>query len=93
MADFIGDSPVSCQSVDTERYGRTVADCHVRGRDIEEWLVNEGWAMAYRRYSNDYIPAEQEAKNNRRGIWSGSLKPPWEWRKQQRESHLEPLHP
>lgn len=85
LADFIGESTVSCRPVDTDRYGRIVANCYVRGRDIEEWLVNEGWAMAYRRYSSDYIGAEQAAKNAKRGIWIGTVQPPWEWRRDRRE--------
>lgn len=44
LADFISESTVSCQLVDTDRYGRIVANCHVRGLDIDEWLVSEGWA-------------------------------------------------
>jgi len=85
LDEFIGESPVTCRERTTDRYGRTVADCSVRGQDIEEWLVRNGHALAYRRYSSDYIGAEQEAKNNRRGVWAGSHTPPWEWRKQQRE--------
>lgn len=84
LDDFIGVSPVTCRERDVDRYGRIVATCAVRGEDIEAWLVRLGHAMAYRRYSSDYVAAEQEAKNAKRGIWSGSMQPPWEWRKEQR---------
>jgi endonuclease YncB( thermonuclease family) len=84
LDEFIGQSPVSCRERDVDRYGRTVASCQVRGKDIELWLVRNGHAFAYRRYSSDYIGAEQEAKNNRRGIWAGHTRPPWEWRKERR---------
>jgi endonuclease YncB( thermonuclease family) len=40
--------------------------------------------MAYRRYSSDYIGAEQEAKNAKRGVWSGAMQSPWEWRAERR---------
>jgi endonuclease YncB( thermonuclease family) len=93
LAEFIAVSPVTCQPVDTDRYGRVVANCHVRGRDIEEWLVSEGWAMAYRRYSSHYIGAEQVAKNAKRGIWAGTVQPPWEWRHQSRPRHSSPPSP
>jgi endonuclease YncB( thermonuclease family) len=82
LSDFLGLSPVSCQQVDTDRYGRIVADCYVRGADVQEWLVGAGWAMAYRRYSSAYVGAEQSAKNTRRGIRSGTVQAPWEWRRQ-----------
>jgi endonuclease YncB( thermonuclease family) len=84
LDQFIGMSPVRCSERDVDRYGRTVAVCSVRGEDIERWLVRNGHAMAYRRYSSAYIGAEQEAKNAKRGIWTGSIQPPWEWRRDQR---------
>jgi len=86
LDEFIGVSPVQCRERDVDRYGRTVADCSVRGEDIELWLVRNGHAMAYRQYSSDYIGAEQEAKNAKRGIWAGQIQPPWEWRKEQRNA-------
>jgi endonuclease YncB( thermonuclease family) len=85
LDEFIGESPVSCRERDVDRYGRTVADCSVRGEDIEMWLVRSGYAMAYRKYSSAYIGAEQDAKNKKRGIWAGYVQPPWEWRKERRE--------
>lgn len=84
LDEFIGASPVTCRERDVDRYGRTVADCSVRGEDIELWLVRSGHAMAYRKYSSAYIAAEQEARNAKRGIWAGQVQPPWEWRKEQR---------
>lgn len=61
-----------------------VAKCNAGGRDIGNWLVSQGWAMAFTRYSTDYVEAEQGARDAKRGIWSGTVQPPWEWRKQQR---------
>ncbi|MBG0800472.1 thermonuclease family protein [Methylocystis sp. H4A] len=84
LDEFIGVSPVQCRERDVDRYGRMVADCSVRGEDIELWLVRNGHAMAYRRYSSAYIAAEQEAKNAKRGIWAGHTQAPWEWRKDRR---------
>jgi endonuclease YncB( thermonuclease family) len=86
LDELIGVSPVACREKDVDRYGRIVAICNVRGEDIEAWLVRNGHAMAYRKYSSDYIAAEQEAKNAKRGIWSGVMQPPWEWHKEQREA-------
>ena len=45
--------------------------------DINEWLVLQGWAVAYKRYSHDYVRAETLAKAKRRGIWASEfVKPP-----------------
>jgi endonuclease YncB( thermonuclease family) len=85
LDEFIGGSSVTCEEQDVDRYGRIVARCMVRGQSINAWLVRKGYAMAYRKYSGDYVPEETEARNAHRGVWSGSLLPPWEWRKQKRE--------
>ncbi len=84
LADFIGQSPVRCEKQGTDRYGRTIAACHVRGDDVERWMVLNGWALAYRRYSRDYVAQERAARAARAGIWRGEFVEPWEWRKGKR---------
>jgi endonuclease YncB( thermonuclease family) len=81
LADKIGAAPVSCSVRDTDRYRRLVAVCSQRGLDLNSWLVAEGYAVAYRQFSNDYVPQENAAKSARRGIWAGSFTPPAEYRK------------
>ncbi len=72
---------VECDAVDIDRYGRTLAKCYVADVDIGSWLVSEGWAFAYRKYSTEYFVQEQEARAARRGIWRGHVLPPWHWRR------------
>ena len=84
LSDQIGRSTVSCDPRDTDRYGRTVAVCSSRGVDLNGWLVTQGWAVAYRRYSRDYVRAEDQARAARRGVWSGQFDMPWEWRSARR---------
>lgn len=52
--------------------------------DINAWLVREGWALAYRRYSRAYVDEELAAKVARRGIWRGEFIRPWDWRRGER---------
>ncbi len=49
-----------------------------------EWMVSEGLALAYRRYSLDYVEEEAEAQAARRGTWAGEFVKPWEWRRGKR---------
>ena len=84
LADHIGQAPVTCEPRDTDRYGRTVAVCRKGAEDLNAWLVSQGHAIAYRRYSQDYVAAEDEAKAARRGIWAGSFTAPGDWRKGER---------
>jgi hypothetical protein len=48
--------------------------------DINGWLVREGWALAFRRYSVIYVPNEEHAQNSRKGLWQGAFVAPWDWR-------------
>lgn len=47
-------------------------------------MVQQGWAVAYREYSKQYVDLEEEAKREGRGIWVGEFDNPAEWRRQQR---------
>lgn len=76
----IGGLPVSCRGKGTDRFGRLVATCYSGGEDINGWMVQQGWALAFRRYSDVYAAREAEARAQRRGVWSSSFEPPWEWR-------------
>jgi endonuclease YncB( thermonuclease family) len=80
LADKIGERTVRCVERGVDRYHRTVAVCYVGNEDLDGWLVTEGWALAFRKYSLDYVSAEDEARTAKRGIWRGEFEPPWEWR-------------
>jgi len=84
LADKVGSDPLECSPKDRDRYGRTVAVCRLNGEDLNAWMVSEGWAMAYRHYSLDYVAAEDAAREAKRGIWASEFLPPWEWRRSQK---------
>ena len=81
LQDLIGRRTVTCDERDVDRYERIVGRCLVGTLDINEWLVAQGLALAYRRYSRDYIRAEDEARAAGRGMWAGTFELPWEWRR------------
>jgi len=85
MAALLGSGAVSCQVLDTDRYGRRVARCrNAQGLDIGGELVRQGWAVAFTRYAADYLAQEREARAARRGLWAGRFEAPAEWRAQHR---------
>ena len=86
LADLLGRSTVRCEGLTRDRYGRTIARCYRGEVDANAWMVREGWAMAYRRYSDDFTAEEKDARDAGRGIWSGDVVPPWEWRRGKRLS-------
>jgi endonuclease YncB( thermonuclease family) len=82
----ISDGVVTCEPKDRDRYGRIVAVCRAYGEDLSAWMTGLGWALAFRRYSEQYVPAEKLAERRKAGMWSGQFVPPWEWRAGTRES-------
>ncbi len=84
LADKIARRPVTCEDLGRDRYKRIIARCTVVGEDLEKWMVANGWAIAYRRYSLDYVDEEADAQAARRGIWAGAFVKPWEWRRGKR---------
>ena len=81
LKKLIKNNNVSCNQKDKDRYGRIIAVCYVDGKNLNATMVEEGWAIAYRYYSKDYIKEEEKAKKHSRGIWKGSFIEPYIWRK------------
>jgi endonuclease YncB( thermonuclease family) len=77
---------VACDVHDHDRYGRPVAVCRAGGVDVGGDQVRHGWAIVYRRYSNDYVDEEAEAKKATAGIWQGRFEEPEHWRHRQHGS-------
>jgi endonuclease YncB( thermonuclease family) len=77
LADMIGAKTVRCEERDRDRNGRT---CFIGAEHIDAWMVRQGWALAYRKYSTAYVREEDQARAARRGIWQGEFTAPWEWR-------------
>jgi len=63
-----------------DRYSRVLAVCYLVREDLGRWIVRQGWALAFRRYSLDYVDTEGEAREAKRGIWQGKFEPPTDWR-------------
>ena len=64
-----------------DRYKRYIGVCFVGEVNLNKWMVRNGYAVAYRRYSKDYIQDENYAKKNNLGLWSGNFINPEKWRK------------
>lgn len=66
----------SCDRIETDRFGRTVARCFVDGRDMGETLVSNGYARAYLRFSDLYLETEKAAVVAGRGIFGSDMAAP-----------------
>ena len=84
LVSLIGKQSVKCNKKDIDRYKRIVAECFVGQTNLNKELVRNGWALAYRDYSKDYIVDEEFAQENNLGLWKGTFIHPKKWRKQNR---------
>lgn len=83
---LVGSREVMCARRDTDDYGRIVAVCRAGDTDLGEAMVRAGLAVAYRRYSGDYVEEEREAQRARRGLWAGQFVRPEEYRRDERDA-------
>ncbi len=77
----IGNKKVKCEKKGVDNYKRTLAKCFVEGESLSKYMVRNGYAFAFVRYSKIYIEDEKYAKNNKLGFWTTKFEYPWEWRK------------
>ena len=72
---------ITCNLTGADRYDRWIAVCHqADGTDINRVMVEEGYAWAFRRYSDDYASVEETAKVLKTGIWQSDTTSPWDYR-------------
>lgn len=76
LADVVAAGRLSCDVVDRDRYGRAVAVCAQGDRDVGAEMVRQGGAIAYRRYSERYVNAENAARRDGLGIWTSVMLSP-----------------
>ena len=72
---------ILCKVENIDRYKRKLATCYKNKLNINSWLVRNGYALAYIKYSKKYVLQEKEAKRDQLGIWQGTFENPWDWRK------------
>ena len=81
LIDKINKSQINCVSSGRDRYKRYLATCYKDKINLNKWMVRNGLAVAYKRYSKDYLRDEIYAKENKLGLWKGSFIRPEKWRK------------
>jgi len=77
----INKQKLNCNILDVDRYKRLIGECFKRDINLNSWMVSNGYAVAYRKYSKKYVSDEINAKNNKLGIWQGKFEMPWDYRR------------
>ena len=81
LVEKIGKNKVQCFREGKDQYKRTLAECFVNKVSLSSYLVRNGYAFAYRKYSKKFISDEDFARTNNRGMWSMNFEYPWDYRK------------
>ena len=77
----INNKVITCKILDIDRYKRLIGECYKRNLNLNSWLVSNGHAVAYRKYSKKYVSYETNAKNEKLGVWQGKFEMPWDYRR------------
>ena len=77
----INKQKLNCNILDVDMYKRLIGECFKRNINLNSWMVSNGYAVAYRKYSKKYVSDEINAKNNKLGIWQGKFEMPWDCRR------------
>ena len=89
LSGWLQDNQLECRVMQEDQNGNMVGVCSLGAYDIGAALVNAGWAVAYTKHTDIYMPYQQQAQNNARGLWQGEFYMPWDWRKiQQRKPKI-----
>ena len=77
----IGNKVPKCVIEGKDRYKRILAECFINEKSLSKFLVRNGYAFAYRKYSKKFIQDEEFARKNKLGLWSMKFDYPWKFRK------------
>lgn len=85
LLNKINGSTIRCEKLGLDKYGRTLATCYRGETNLNQWMVEQGWAVAY----GDYRSEEATARREKRGIWAGSFEVPYQWRKDHQQPNAD----
>ena len=77
----VNNKVIKCKILDIDRYKRLIGECYKKNLNLNSWLVSNGHAVAYRKYSKKYVAHEDIAKKDKLGLWAGTFEMPWDYRK------------
>lgn len=82
LAGLVDGRDVSCQITGYDKYRRELGVCWTAefAGTLNAHMVRVGLAVAFVRYSNQYVPEETEAQTGKLGMWAGAFMRPDEFR-------------
>ena len=88
LARLVDGRNIGVVKVDTDPFNRTVGTVFVGDTNVNLAMIEAGhawWFARYAPYERHLAAAEEDAREQRLGLWSkGDPVPPWQWRRNQR---------
>jgi len=82
LKEKIGNEIVTCErEPEKDFFGRTLGECFINGDSLSKFLVSNGYAFAFIKYSKKFVEDEKYAKENNLGLWAMEFEYPWDFRK------------
>ena len=81
LSSWLADNEIKCHVLGQDDRGVLTAVCMLGPYDIGAALINAGWAVADTRQTQVYVPYQNQALTNTRGLWQGEVYMPWDWEK------------
>lgn len=84
LTELVLNRHVEVDIVATDIYGRSIARIQMGTVQVNAEMVRRGaaWASTRARSDTDLMEAQQDARQERRGLWQATEPmPPWEWRR------------
>jgi endonuclease YncB( thermonuclease family) len=90
-AELAGGRAVECLVIGLDKCRPLLGTCGVLDDEgkpdavsLNARMATAGLAVAYRRFSQAYVGAEDEARTAKRGVWQGEFEMPWDYRARQK---------
>jgi len=82
LIEKIGNNSLNCKiEKNKDRYKRSVGECFIKEESLSVFMVRNGYAFDWPRYSKGKFAKDQEyAKMNKLGIWNMKFEYPWKWK-------------
>ena len=77
----INNQKITCKISNVDYFKRLIGECYKGKINLNAWLVSNGHAVAFRKYSKKYVSHETLAKQEKKGMWQGKFEMPWDYRK------------
>ena len=88
LIEKIGNNSINCKiEKNKDRYKRSVGECFLKNESLSAFMVRNGYAFDWPRYSKGKFANDQEyAKINKLGFWNMKFEYPWEWKEKIRKN-------